>query len=132
MITSLTHHFWHLIKMCLKWDSKMNFWTKKNPGNLWKNIVGKVKKFQVGLPWRFFEKKTEKPSFKMIYINSEAPEKITHIPKNRRWPCNTSSSKLRPCDCDCVHVVVHMQQKRGREALLSSVITGYKVSPRIF
>ena len=35
----------------------MNFWTKKNPGNLWKNVVGKFKKFQVGLPWRFLRKK---------------------------------------------------------------------------
>ena len=38
---------------------------QKNPRNLWKNFLGKVKKFQVGLDWRFYEKnrKTVKGRF---------------------------------------------------------------------
>ena len=44
-------------KKGLKRGPKKNFWVKKNPSNLQKNFLGKVINFQVGLVWRFFEKK---------------------------------------------------------------------------
>ena len=39
--------FLTLNKNVLKMGFQNEFLNKKNPGNLWKNIVGKVKKFQV-------------------------------------------------------------------------------------
>ena len=54
MMTFLTPNFWHFSKNGVKKGFQNEFLNKKNPRNLWKNFLGKLKKFQD------FSEKTEK------------------------------------------------------------------------